>query len=147
MFRNDPAIDGRSALSARIFQLLFPLVFRFQYMSPDVQFATKAIAKPRRVMIPTRHGDVRAIVYSPTAADIEASVASGRSARAPHHARRRVHRPLPPKRGQHRPISRLGGRRLHRRSGVDHGFTHAKPVEVAREAIELIGEHLRKAYA
>lgn len=31
-------------------------------------------------------------------------------------------------------------------AGADHGFTHAKPVGVAREAIELIGEHLRKAY-
>jgi acetyl esterase len=78
MFRNDPAIDSRSALSARMFQLLFPLVFRFQYMSPDVQFATKKIAKRRRIMIPTRHGDVRALVYSPTAADVEASLASGR---------------------------------------------------------------------
>src|SRR5262249_30222220 len=32
-------------------------------------------------------------------------------------------------------------------AGVDHAFTHAKPVEVAREAIWMIGEHLRKAYA
>jgi acetyl esterase len=78
MSRNEPAISTRSALPARMFQLLFPLVFRFQYMSPDVQFATKKIAKPRRIIIPTRHGDVRALVYSPTAADIEASVASGR---------------------------------------------------------------------
>jgi acetyl esterase len=61
-----------------MFQLLFPLVFRFQYSSPDVQFATKRIAKPSRIVIPTRHGDVRALVYSPTATDIEASVASGR---------------------------------------------------------------------
>jgi steroid delta-isomerase-like uncharacterized protein len=32
-------------------------------------------------------------------------------------------------------------------AGVDHAFTHTKPVEVAREAIWMIGEHLRKAYA
>lgn len=32
-------------------------------------------------------------------------------------------------------------------AGVDHGFTHAKPAEVAREALRMIGEHLRKAYA
>jgi predicted ester cyclase len=32
-------------------------------------------------------------------------------------------------------------------AGVDHAFTHAKPVEVAREAIWMIGEHLRKAFA
>jgi acetyl esterase len=32
-------------------------------------------------------------------------------------------------------------------AGVDHGFTHAKPVEVARESLQMIGEHLREAYA
>ena len=32
-------------------------------------------------------------------------------------------------------------------AGVDHGFTHAKPAAVAREALWMIGEHLRKAYA
>lgn len=30
---------------------------------------------------------------------------------------------------------------------TDHGFTHGGPVETAREAIGLIGEHLRTAYA
>jgi predicted ester cyclase/dienelactone hydrolase len=32
-------------------------------------------------------------------------------------------------------------------SGVDHGFTHTKPAAVTGEAIRLIGEHLRAAYA
>ena len=31
--------------------------------------------------------------------------------------------------------------------GVDHGFTHTKPVDVARQAIEMIAEHLRRAYS
>ena len=31
--------------------------------------------------------------------------------------------------------------------GVDHGFTHTRPVEVAREAIMMIGDLLREAYA
>jgi acetyl esterase len=31
-------------------------------------------------------------------------------------------------------------------AGVDHGFTHAKPVEVARESVQMIGDHLRDAY-
>jgi acetyl esterase len=31
--------------------------------------------------------------------------------------------------------------------GVDHDFTHTKPVEVAREAITMIGDLLRKVYA
>jgi acetyl esterase len=30
---------------------------------------------------------------------------------------------------------------------TDHGFTHSPPVETAREAIGLIGEHLRAAFA
>ena len=32
-------------------------------------------------------------------------------------------------------------------AGVDHGFTHANPVEVARAAIDMIGDLLRKAYS
>lgn len=32
-------------------------------------------------------------------------------------------------------------------AGVDHGFTHVKPVEVAREAITMIGDPLRRTYA
>jgi acetyl esterase len=31
--------------------------------------------------------------------------------------------------------------------GVDHGFAHTKPAEVAREAITMIGNLLRKVYA
>jgi len=31
--------------------------------------------------------------------------------------------------------------------GVDHGFTHVKPVETARTAIALLGRHLASAYA
>lgn len=32
-------------------------------------------------------------------------------------------------------------------AGFDHGFTHTKPVEVARAAISMIGDVLRKAYS
>jgi acetyl esterase len=31
-------------------------------------------------------------------------------------------------------------------TGVDHGFTHFKPFDVARESVRMIGEHLREAY-
>ncbi|OLT18618.1 hypothetical protein BJF78_00405 [Pseudonocardia sp. CNS-139] len=31
--------------------------------------------------------------------------------------------------------------------GVDHGFTHNRPVEIAREAVFMIGAHLRAAHA
>jgi acetyl esterase len=35
----------------------------------------------------------------------------------------------------------------HEFAGVDHGFTHQKPLETARTAITMIGDHLRTAYA
>lgn len=35
----------------------------------------------------------------------------------------------------------------HEFAGVDHGFTHQKPVEVARQAIAMIGDHLKAVYA
>jgi acetyl esterase/lipase len=35
----------------------------------------------------------------------------------------------------------------HEFPGVDHAFTHTKPVETAKEAIQMIGDHLSKAFA
>jgi hypothetical protein len=66
MLRSDPAIDFRSALTARGFQAVFPLMSRLLFSSPDVQFATKAIAKPTKIKIPTRHREIEALVYKPT---------------------------------------------------------------------------------
>jgi acetyl esterase len=77
MLRSDPAIDFRSALTARAFQAMFPLMSRLLYSSPKVQFATKAIAKPTRIKIPTRHGEIEALVYKPTDADIASQRADG----------------------------------------------------------------------
>ncbi|MEV6983289.1 alpha/beta hydrolase [Sphaerisporangium sp. NPDC051017] len=78
MLGTDPAIHWRDALSARLMQAMFPAMFRLQYSSPDVQFATKKIAKPSRITIPTRHGKVRALLYAPTPEDVTAALASGR---------------------------------------------------------------------
>jgi acetyl esterase len=78
MLRSDPAIAARHALSARAMQAVFPFVFRRSYSSPDVQFATKEIAEPSEIAIPTRHGAIRALVYKPTDADIAVSLAAGR---------------------------------------------------------------------
>jgi acetyl esterase len=78
MLRSDPAIDVRSALAARAMQAVFPLVFRAQYSSPQVQFATKPIAKPSKITIPTRHGEIEALVYAPTDKDIASARAAGR---------------------------------------------------------------------
>jgi acetyl esterase len=77
MLRSDPAIDFRSALMARGFQAVFPLLQRLQYSSPEVQFASKEIAKPSTVRIPSRHGEIEALVYKPTDADISAQQAAG----------------------------------------------------------------------
>ena len=58
----DPQIAFGPALSARAFQAVFPLMFRLQYSSPDLQFATKPIARPRQIRVPTRHGPVRTLI-------------------------------------------------------------------------------------
>jgi len=73
----DPRIGLRPALSAQAVQAVFPLIDRVRYSSPDLQFATKAIGRPRQVSVPTRHGAVRALVYCPPAGDVAAQVAAG----------------------------------------------------------------------
>jgi acetyl esterase len=83
MLRHDPLIDARAARSARMFQALFPLAFRLQYSSPAVRFGTQKIGRPDRIAVPTRHGEVAALVYRPTTADTERQLAAG--ARPPVH--------------------------------------------------------------
>lgn len=78
MLGSDPAIDARSALSARAFQAVFPLIRRLRYSSPALQFATKPIAKPTTLTIPTRHGAIRTLLHTPTDHNIAAALASGR---------------------------------------------------------------------
>jgi acetyl esterase len=70
MPKNDPLISPRAARQARLFQAVFPLMRRLLYSSPQLQFATKKIAGPATISIPTRHGAVRALVYAPAPADI-----------------------------------------------------------------------------
>ncbi|MFZ4892904.1 alpha/beta hydrolase [Plantibacter sp. Mn2098] len=73
----DPMIDPAAARQAHRMQALFPLMRVLFVNSPQLRFATKKIAKPTRITIPTRHGDIGALVYSPTARDIEAQLAAG----------------------------------------------------------------------
>jgi acetyl esterase len=40
-----------------------------------------------------------------------------------------------------------GGVTYHEFARADHGFNHFKPVETARTAVTMIGDHLRVAYA
>ena len=70
MPHNDPLIRRGAALRARMFQAVYPVVRRLQYSSPELRFATKPVAGPRKVTIPTRHGNLAALVYSPAAGDI-----------------------------------------------------------------------------
>ena len=74
----DPQIPFGPALAARALQAAFPLVWRARYSSPGLQFATKPIGKPRQGMVPTRHGAVRILVYSPPAGDVATQLAAGR---------------------------------------------------------------------
>jgi len=73
----DPQIPFGPALAARALQAVFPLAWRVRYSSPDLQFATKPIGKPRPVRVPTRHGTVRILIYSPQAGDVAAQLAAG----------------------------------------------------------------------
>ena len=66
-----------AAVNERMFQAIFPLMFRLHYSSPALQFATKRIDRPSRITVPTRHGDVSCLVYKPTASDIDAMRAKG----------------------------------------------------------------------
>lgn len=78
LLRADPRIPWRSALLARTIQLLFPIPFYLRYASARFQFARKPIAKPTRMAIPTRHGSVQTLLYSPCADDVVALRQSGR---------------------------------------------------------------------
>jgi acetyl esterase/lipase len=46
--------------------------------SPKLRFATQPVAVPERITIPTRHGDIPALLYSPVPAGIEARLSAGR---------------------------------------------------------------------
>ncbi|MFI9814478.1 alpha/beta hydrolase [Saccharothrix variisporea] len=65
MLRKDPLIAWRPALAAAAFQVAFPVVHRLRYASPELQFATRKVARPATIRIPTRHGEVKALVYAP----------------------------------------------------------------------------------
>jgi acetyl esterase/lipase len=74
----ESAVAWRPALLARFFQAAFPVLSRLLLESPKLQFATKPVAVPARITIPTRHGDIPALLYSPVPTDIEAERSVGR---------------------------------------------------------------------
>lgn len=70
-------ISGRQAFAARAFQFVYPAMQRMFYRSPELEFATKTIAAPLTVTVPTRHGDIPALVFAPTDEDITAQLKRG----------------------------------------------------------------------
>ncbi len=69
----DPRIDPVNASLAWQLQTTFPAAHLTYFSDPRLQFATKAIAVPTQVLVPTRHGPIRALVYSPHIGDIRAA--------------------------------------------------------------------------
>lgn len=63
------AIRRGPYLAARALQHAFPIANRIAAPSRHVRFATKRIADPETVSVPTRHGDVRCTVYRPAVGD------------------------------------------------------------------------------
>ncbi|MEU5629717.1 MULTISPECIES: alpha/beta hydrolase [Streptomyces] len=74
----ESAIAWRPALVARSFQAIFPILGRLLLESPKLQFATKPVAAPGRISIPTRHGRISALLYSPVPTDVEAELSAER---------------------------------------------------------------------
>lgn len=62
---------------ARRFQRTFPFLMKLLWSNKDLEFATKKIAEPDKLRIPTRHGEIAALVYSPTKEDLAAIAKDG----------------------------------------------------------------------
>jgi acetyl esterase len=81
----DRHIAWRHAAAARAFQFVFPALQRAFFRSKELEFATKKIADPTRVTLPTRHGTIEALIFAPTDADL--ADLAGRGERPPVHLR------------------------------------------------------------
>lgn len=77
--RKDPQIAWRHALVARTFQLIYPAMQRAFFSDPKLEFATKRIAPYTTLRVPTRHGPIDALLFSPTEEDLAAQRARGES--------------------------------------------------------------------
>jgi acetyl esterase len=75
----DNAIAPWARCRARLFQAVFPISFRLKYSSKQLCFATKPIADPDTITVPTRHGPLRCLLYRPTDADVAAARRAGRA--------------------------------------------------------------------
>jgi acetyl esterase/lipase len=74
---NEQHINLKDNLAARSFQAVYPAMQRLFFRSPELEFATQEIADPTTIKVPTRHGEIDALVYAPTQKDIAAATAKG----------------------------------------------------------------------
>lgn len=65
--RSTKTIALRPYLRARLQQVAFPLMLRLFLSSPELQFATRKVASPKNILVSTRHGEVRMLIYAPPA--------------------------------------------------------------------------------
>ncbi len=57
-----PEVAWRRRARARLTQFLYPYLVR---VSKDLYFATRPVARPEQIGVPSRHGPVRCLVYRP----------------------------------------------------------------------------------
>ena len=58
-----PEVALRRRARARLAQFIYPYVVR---VNKDLYFATRPVAEPGQIHVPTRHGPIRCLVYRPT---------------------------------------------------------------------------------
>ncbi|MEV7284918.1 alpha/beta hydrolase fold domain-containing protein [Streptomyces sp. NPDC093252] len=73
----DPHIDRSAAFQALLMQALSHVFVPLVFSSRQLQFASEPTAKPTTEIIPTRHGKMRALVYAPTARQMQRHTGAG----------------------------------------------------------------------
>lgn len=63
-------IKLKDYILAKTLQMSYPALQKVAANSPKLEFATKKIDPPKKIEIPTRHGIIKAYVFSPTEEDI-----------------------------------------------------------------------------
>ena len=59
-------IKFKYKMAARGFQFIYPVLKRAFFSSPKLEFATTVIDKPKYITIPTRYGNIKGFLFSPT---------------------------------------------------------------------------------
>jgi acetyl esterase len=77
MFGSHPSIRLGPTLKARGLQAAFPWTTLRRMNNPATRFHTKQIADPSTIAVPSRHGDMKALLYKPTESDIATQLQTG----------------------------------------------------------------------